>query len=299
MKIGPMVPQSGPLATRELILRVARTAEDAGYDALWVNDHVVYPREFTSTYPYSPTGRPPRRVTVEGSIIEALTLLTFVAAVTERVELGTAILVVPMRQPVLLAKTISSLDHLAGGRLVLGAGIGWAQEEFEVLSAPWERRGARFDEQIRLMRALWTQQWVDGFDGDFYKVDGWTSQPQPPRHVPILIGGHGPRQMRRIGELADGWLTHANRLDTIQEDFQPARDAAAAAGRDPDSLIIAITGLAFLQEGGLEEAAERLHRAKEAGVNYITLGVRPSEMERGPELLEAFAARYLPELQRD
>ena len=296
MKLGPMLPQAGPAARRELVLRVAQTAEDAGYDSVWVNDHVVFPREWTSRYPYSPTGRPPGRVTIEGSLLEPLTELAFVAAATSRVELGTAVFVLPMRQPVLMAKVLATIDHLAGGRLILGAGIGWAKEEFEVLGMPWDRRGARFEEMIRLLRAFWTQEWVD-FTGEFYTVDGWTSRPQPPRHVPILVGGHGPAQMRRIGQLADGWLTHGNSVPTLQQDFEPARAAARAAGRDPDTLTIAMTGIGLLAQDALGEVAERMHRAKEAGVQHATIGIHPREWESAPALLEQFAAKHLKALQ--
>lgn len=299
MQVGPIVPQSGPFAQRDLILRHAQTAEAAGYDALWVNDHVVYPRDYTSKYPYSPTGRLPARVTVEGSIIEPLTLLTFVAAVTTRVQLGTAVLVTPMRAPVLLAKIIASLDHLAGGRYILGAGMGWAKEEFEVLSMPFDRRGKRFEEGMELMQRLWTEDWVDGFDGEFYEVDGWTSKPQPPRRVPVWLGGESDRQFRRVGQWADGWLTHSDRIPRLGEDIDHIRREAEKASRGISDITIAMTGIAMLRREGLEDAAERLQRAKEAGVQHATLATHPRDLEAAPELLEEFAQKYLPELQKD
>ena len=128
MKIGLRLPQVGPHATRDLVLRFAETAEHAGYDSLWTIDHVVRPRAYSSRYPYAANGRSTADPT--DPLLESLTLLAFVAAVTQRIELGTSVLVLPMRQPVLHAKIIASLDHLAGGRFILGAGLGWAREEF-------------------------------------------------------------------------------------------------------------------------------------------------------------------------
>jgi alkanesulfonate monooxygenase SsuD/methylene tetrahydromethanopterin reductase-like flavin-dependent oxidoreductase (luciferase family) len=182
--------------------------------------------------------------------------------------------------------------------LIIGAGLGWAKEEFEVLGVPFERRGARFEECVRVMRALWTGEYVD-FDGEFYHLDGWTSRPVPPRRIPILVGGHGPIQMRRIGQIADGWLTHGNSVPTLKQDFEPARQAAIEAGRNPDELTIAMTGIGLLEKDALEDAAERLQRAKEAGVHHATIGIHPREMESAPDLIEAFAAKYLKDLQAD
>src|SRR5207237_1255041 len=106
---------------------------------------------------------------------------------------------------------------------------------------------------------------------EFFTVDGWVCRPVPPRSIPILLGGHGPLQMQRIGRLADGWLTQGDRVATLRQDFEPARAAAVAAGRDPDALTIAMTGIGLLARDALEDAAERLHRAQEAGVHHATI----------------------------
>ena len=146
-------------ATAEHIEATARAAEGGGYDSLWVSDHVVMPRQHTSAH-----GAPFK---VEEAFLEPLTTLAYLAALTERTELGVSVLVLPMRQPVLHAKLTATLDHLAGGRLILGAGVGWAREEFEVLSMPWDRRGRRSDEILQLYRAFWTAEPVD-FAGEFH-----------------------------------------------------------------------------------------------------------------------------------
>jgi probable F420-dependent oxidoreductase len=297
MEVGILLPQAGEAATRDQVLAHARAAEAAGFDSLWVNDHVVFPREYRSRYPYSPDGKLPGRVHVDASLLEPLTELAFVAGVTERVQLGVAVLVLNMRQAVLHAKIMATLDHLAGGRFILGAGMGWAKEEFEVLGMPSDRRGARFEESLRLTRQLWEQDWVDGFRGEFYEVDGWTSRPHPPRRVPVWLGGDSPQQMRRIGELADGWLTHGSHLDDARQAMEPAREAAAKAGRDPDALVIGMTGIGLLASDRLGQLHERLGRARESGVDHAVIGLHPAELREAPELLQRFAEDHLAELQ--
>ena len=140
MDVGILLPQAGERATRDVVLRHARAAEEAGFDSLWTNDHVVFPREYRSRYPYSADGKLPGRVHIDASLLEPLTELAFVAGATSRVQLGVAVLVLNMRQAVLHAKIMATLDHLAGGRFILGAGMGWAKEEFEVLGMPSDRR---------------------------------------------------------------------------------------------------------------------------------------------------------------
>jgi probable F420-dependent oxidoreductase len=298
MQVGVQLPQLGELASRDLVLRHARAAEAAGFDALWVNDHVVFPREWRSPYPYSPDGVVPPRTTVDHSILEPLTELTFVAGATSTIQLGTAVLVLNYRQAVYTAKIVASLDHLAGGRFLLGAGMGWAKEEMEVLGMPSDRRGAHFEESVRLIRRLLDEDWVDGFEGEFHAVDGWTARPLPPRHVPVWIGGDSPQQLRRIGEIGDGWLAHAGYLGRTTEAIEPAREAAARAGRDPDALVVAMNGVGLLASDRLEQTAERLHTARESGVDHAIIGLHPREIEAAPDLVERFAVDYLTDVQK-
>ena len=207
MEVALGLPQLGGHAQREHVIEVAQAAEEGGYDALSVADHVVMPREHVSTHPDRPGGLP-ARYRPDRTLLEPLTLLAFAASVTSRIRLGTAVLVLPMRHPVLHAKILASLAQLAGpGRVYLAAGVGWAREEFEVLSAPWPRRGRRIEEQITLLRALWSGEPVD-HHGEFYEVDGWISRPAPPAPIPVWLGGgerglvpprraHGGRLVRR------------------------------------------------------------------------------------------------------
>ena len=295
MEIGLVLPQTGPDATREHLTAFATTAEASGYASLWVSDHVVFPREFSSRYPYSASGRLPDRFQSDTNLLEPLTLLAYVAAITERVQIGTAVMVLPMRHPVLHAKVIASLDRLAGGRFVFGVGVGWCREEFEVLSASFERRGARVDEQIALMRALWTGEPVD-HRGEFYELDGWTCRPTPARPIPLWIGGARPPALRRAGRLGDGWIAGAHRLATFPEDVAAVRRAAEEAGRDPAALTFGMVNLPQLAPGREEETARDLREAGERGVQHVRLGVA-APAEQAGELIAAFARAYLDDLR--
>ena len=293
MQVGVQLPQLGERATRDLVLRHARAAEASGWDALWVNDHVVFPREWRSPYPYSPDGVVPPRTTVDHAILEPLTELAFAAGATETIGLGTAVLVLNYRHAVLAAKLIASLGTLAEGRFVLGAGMGWAREEMEVLGMPSDRRGARFEASLRVIRRFLDEDWVDGLDTGFHAIDGWTARPRPARRVPIWIGGDSPQQLRRVGEIGDGWLAHAGHLGRTEDSMAAAREAAERAGRDPASLVVAMNGVGILAADRLEQTAERLHAARESGVGHAIVGLHPREIEAAPDLAERFAADYL------
>jgi probable F420-dependent oxidoreductase len=295
MKLGLHVPQVGPQARPEVIAPFAKAVEDAGFDSLWVFDHVVLAKEQGSAYPYSADGR--LGFNPQNDFLEALTLLTFLAGVTSRVHLGTSVLVVPMRQPVYLAKVLASIDRLSAGRIILGAGVGWWKEEFEVLDRPFDRRGARFEEELLLMQALWREDWVD-FRGEFYQCVDWTSNPKPVKgSVTTWLGGESNAQLRRVGQYADGWLATAKSLPSLETDFGRARTAAGRAGRDPDSLALAIEGAGVIGSANMAEAAERFANLAQHGVSHAIGMVNPREMEGAAEIVAQFGAEWLPKVQ--
>ena len=292
MKVGIYLPQAGPVANAEQVARVARCVEAQGYDSLWVYDHVVLRPDQGSDYPYSEDGRfliPP-----DVAFLEPLTLLTYAAAVTERVELGTAVLVAPMRAPVLHAKIMATLDHLAGGRLVLGAGVGWWKEEFEALSMPFDRRGARMNEYLQVLRDLWENE-IGSFEGEFYNTKGWYSRPQPPRRVPILLGGNNRRQLRRAGQYADGYLANPAMLDTLEADWGTVKAEAEANGRDPSQLTLGINRIAVLSEDTIAETAQALESVKARGFDFGIVNLHPAADAEA--VLSEFAEKHLAELQ--
>jgi probable F420-dependent oxidoreductase len=295
MKVGLHVPQVGPNARPEIIAPFARAAEDAGFDSLWVFDHVVLAKEQVSVYPYSPDGK--MGFNPQNDFLEALTLMTYLAGVTTRVQLGSSVLVVPMRQPVYLAKVLASLDRLSGGRAILGAGVGWWQEEFEVLGRPFDRRGARFEEELRLMQALWRDDWVD-FEGEFYQCRDWTCNPKPVNGtVTTWLGGESRAQLRRAGQLADGWLATAKSLPSLDTDFAVAQAAAEKAGRDPRTLTLGIEGAGVIASSGQSETAERLAAIAEKGVSHAICVLNPREVAGAAEIMAQFGAQQLPKLR--
>ena len=292
MKVGIYLPQVGGVASPENVKRVAMAVEANGYDSLWTFDHVVLRPDQGSDYPYSEDGR--FLIPAETAFLEPLTLITFAAAVTERVELGTAVLVAPMRAPVLHAKLMATLDHLAGGRLILGAGVGWWKEEFEALSMPFDRRGARMDEYLQVLRDLWENE-IGTFEGEFYNTKGWYSRPQPPRRVPILLGGNNARQLRRAGRFADGYLANPAMLDTLEEDWALVKSTAESHGRDPSQLTLAINRITVLAEDTIDEAAETLNEMKSRGFDHAIANLHPGSDAEA--VLAEFAGQHLQGLQ--
>lgn len=215
----------------EAVARLARAIETIGFDQLDMFDHVVmgHPRDGRATGPY-PANMP---------ILEAFMTLAFAAAATSTIGLGTEVLVLPQRQPTLVAKQVSSLDTLSGGRVRLGVGVGWQESEFDALGVDYRTRGRMMDEAIQLLRAYWHDASVD-FAGEFYQVDAMAMEPKPPQGgaLPIWIGGGSRAAIRRAATLGDGWLASAAMGDTatMAERIQTVRRLAAEAGRDPDAL---------------------------------------------------------------
>lgn len=293
MKVGLHIPQVGAGASPEAIKGFARAAEEAGFDSLWVFDHVVLPREQRTPYPSSDDGKIGYPHTSD--LLEPMVLLSFAAAVTSRIAIGTSVLILPMRQPVLHAKMLATLDRLASGRLIAGLGTGWWKEEFEVLGVPFERRGRRMDESIELMQALWRDEYVD-FHGEFFDCDGWACNPKPVNgRIPIWIGGESPSQLRRVGRYADAWHAGIRTLPHVPELFEVAKEAAATAGRDPSKLMLTLEGAAFLRHDTPEQTAEALAGAARIGVDHaIAILDRREYGEQGEATIRDFGERFLP-----
>src|SRR2546422_4459021 len=202
MEWGCLLPVYGPAATRETLLAFARQMETLGYDSLWASDHVVIPWRITSKYPYNETGDFPLPPTT--NFLEPLTALALVAGATERIRLGTTVLVLPHRHPVLAAKMLATLDHLAPERVILGAGVGWMREEIELFGVAFEQRGAWSDEALRIMKACWREE-RPSFSGAFVSFDPLGFAPKPARGtIPIWIGGHTPPGLPRAGAARGG-----------------------------------------------------------------------------------------------
>lgn len=289
MDIGVHVPQWGAGATRDGVLTVARAAEDAGLDSVWVADHVVFPLYGDSKYPYRRDGVP---FEPEDGFLDAITTLAVVAGATTRVRLGTSSLVAPMREPLQLAKAVATLDVLSGGRAVLGFGAGWWKEEFVALGAEFEARGRRFDEQIEIMRSLWRDGRLE-HHGRFYDFGEVVCEPRPlqPGGPPLLIGGMGERAQRRAALHGDGWHAIGAKVEGLVAGHSTVRRLAREAGRDPDSLVLSTsTGL----PANPDDAVRRLHQLADAGVGNVVLNIPAETASEMCAAIDVLASRVVP-----
>lgn len=234
MKFGMMFANTGPFATADGVVDLATNSERVGFESIWTVEHVIWPDAYTSQYPYSPSGKMPGDAS--SPLPDPLIWLSFAAANTSTIRLATGILIVPQRNPLVTAKTVASLDVLSRGRLDLGIGVGWLEEEFEALQVPFGDRGRRTDDYIGAMRALWASDNVT-YDGEFARFDNVTSNPKPVRGtVPIVVGGHSKAAARRAGRLGDGFFPGKGSVAEIAELVDIAHQSAAAAGRDPAAI---------------------------------------------------------------
>ena len=217
-------------------MEICRRAEAAGFESLWGGEHVILPSKIESSYPYTADGKIPAMP--DTPIPDPLIWLAFAAAAAPSMRLGTCILIVPQRNPLILAKELATFDQLSGGKVELGLGVGWLQEEFQALGVPWERRGARNDEYIEAMRTLWSGPEVE-FHGEFVDFPTVTCSPRPVQPtIPILVGGDSDVAIRRAARLADGYFPGEGDVDRLASLITRVRQAAEDAGRDPDEIEI-------------------------------------------------------------
>lgn len=220
----------------EAALEVCRRAEAAGFESVWGGEHVILPSSIDSRYPYTADGKIP--ATPDTPIPDPLIWLAFAAAAAPTLRLGTCILIVPQRNPLVLAKELATLDRLSGGRVELGLGVGWLREEFDALGVPWERRGARNDEYIEAMRLLWSGPEVE-FHGEFVDFPAVTCSPRPVQSsIPILVGGDTEAAIDRAVRIADGYFPGEGDAERLAALMTRVRTAAERAGRDPESIEI-------------------------------------------------------------
>lgn len=269
MLIGAKLQNSGPLPMERGIAELAATLERAGADSIWVSDHVVMPREINSRYPFAADGR--ATWPSDSPYVEAMIALAMAAAATERVRLGTAVLVLPLRNPVMFAKQAASIDAASRGRLELGLGAGWLAEEFEALNVPFARRGAQLSEWIAIARECWTGFPSERISDDYVLPADTICLPTPAREIPILLGGHSTRALARVGAIADGWLGQQSAPDLDPGPIVEARDmflaAARRAGREGSSIR---TVLRIIESAGRSETVARaLPMLERAGVDEV------------------------------
>ena len=307
---GCSLPSSGPMSSPESLRSLAQRAEDLGFDSVWVSDHIVVPRQVESFYPYAPDGV--ATFSPDETYFEPLAALNFLAGCTHRVRLGTHVLILPYRNPVLTAKILATLDVLSGGRVILGAGVGWMEEEFQALGLDtYHQRGAVTDEYIQLFKELWTKD-EPVFQGKYYQISGSAFQPKPVQkpHPPIWIGGHTGPAIRRAAKYGDGWLPIGLRPPAILEPEEMAvkmarlRTLTSQAGRPEDAVeVVFSTSILFdnaagpsraMMSGRPEQIAADLRQYQDLGVQSFICGFPSQSVAQLQESMERFSREVMP-----
>ena len=265
MKFGIVFANTGPFCDPTAAVDFARAAEAAGFESLWTVEHTVVPSGYESEYPYDKSGRMPGAD--DAPIPDPLMWLSFLASATSAIRLGTGILIQPQRNPVVLAKEVATLDHLSGGRVELGVGVGWLEEEFDAIGVPFEERGRRTDDGIAAMRALWGQDRAT-YAGEFTSFTECICRPQPVAgSVPVHVGGHSDVAARRAGRIGDGFFPAKGSHRRLGELFDIVRTTASEAGRDPSTVELTSGGNGVFGPSALDEAAA----LAELGVDRIVV----------------------------
>ena len=306
MKIGMGIPQAGPQATRAALDAWIERAEGLGYSYLTVSDHIVIPRSFASSYPYSETGE----VSGWGACVDQFTYLAYLAAITKTARLVSSVTVIPMRGAMHTAKIVSTLDVLSGGRMVLGIGVGWLEEEFQAVDAPpFKDRGRVTDEYLQAFKVLWTED-EPRFAGEHVRFDDVIFEPKPVQrpHPPIWVGGESKPAMRRAVRHGDVWYpiysNPRHRLDTLPrmaDAIRRLRQLAEDNDRDPMSVGIAYNGAwsavsataddgqRRLLTGGDQDVAEDIQALEALGVGDVVLRFQRDTLEASLDDMQYFA----------
>lgn len=259
MKLG-LIPINIGITDTSQMIGLAQLAESAGFESLWTFEHVIVPLDYQSKYPYSESGK--MAVEPETPFIDPLIALSAVAAATKTIRLGTGVNILSQVNPLLLAKQAASLDVVSGGRFMLGAGIGWLEEEFKAMGVPFERRGARFDDYVAAMRKVWSGDVVE-HKSDFLDWSGFKSHPTPVQNpLPVIIGGNKGKIYERIARHGDGWFVPGSDPATLREQIAELHDTCEHLDRDPAEIEITCM---WSGQGGLESLealrAAGVHRA--------------------------------------
>jgi probable F420-dependent oxidoreductase len=281
MKIGVFATFMSPLATPQVVADLGRRLESTGIESLWMGEHVVLFDEMEFPYPASRDGKIP--VPPGGGMLDTVATFGFLASATKTLRLGTGITLVPQRNPIYTAKEFATLDWLTGGRIDFGVGVGWCKEEVLACGYGWEDRGERCDEFLKAMIALWTEP-LASFQGKHLTLAPCRMDPKPVQkpHVPILVGGHAPRTLRRAAELGNGWYGFALTPELTASALQNLDRALAKAGRSREGFEIVITPQ--------QATPETLGAFADLGVDRLVVQLGSQK----PEAIE----RRLPELER-
>lgn len=238
MKLGFALPNVGPVATPEAVSKVAQRAEALGYHSLWTIERILWPVNPQIPYPVTPDGKLPEPYK---HVLDPLDALTFAAAQTQKITLGTSVLDMPYYNPILLARRLSTIDFLSNGRLRVGLGLGWSKDEMDATGADMKTRGARADEFLQVLKSIWTTNPAE-FHGKFFQVPKSYIYPKPVQkpHPPIYLAAFAPPALKRLATMADGWNPVAIPAAGMAQMFNQIKQMAKQAGRDPSSLSMVV-----------------------------------------------------------
>ena len=271
MQFGFALPHVGTEANKEAIVAVAQRAEALGFDSLWVLDRLLWPSKPTAKYPGTPDGRLPKEMQV---VYDPLTVLTFVAASTQKVQLGTSVLVAMYRNPVIMAKIGATLDQLSGGRFIFGVGVGWNADEFTAVGQPVQKRGRMTDEYLHVVKMLWTAD-EPSFSGKYFRLPPSVFQPKPLQkpHPPIWIGGSVRATLRRVVKYGTGWHPTTRLSPTaMAAALAHLREEAERVGRDPAEIELSLRWNAFprlADKSQLDKVIDTLGEYNKLGVTHV------------------------------
>lgn len=309
MRFGFGLPHAGATANGPDIIRFAQRAEALGFESIWGGDHLVLPVGGTNQYPYTADGSFARPST-EG-FLEPFTLLAYVAAATKTIKLGMTVIILPYRNPIVQAKMLACLDVLSGGRLICGVGVGWLEKEFQVLQASYKDRGPVSDEYLEMFKILWTQDHPE-FHGKFYDFDGITMYPKPLQKpsIPIWVGGHSRRAIRRAIRYGDAWHPTRQTPGFVQQHLPYLRQESERLDRDPMELTISLkralhfTDIGLMGEvlsgsnhpmiGTTQEVLDDIRRCQDIGIQQLTFDYRTGQVDDMLKIIEHFAAVVVP-----
>lgn len=308
MQFGLGLPNLSLVDPSETLFRLSEAAEALAYDSIWVSDHVFIPYEFGPNYPYSATGRLGLQAT--DHILDPLTTLAFLAGRVNGPRLGVSVLIIPYRNPIVTAKMLVTLDVLSGGRVILGAGVGWMPEEFAALQASYADRGGVTDDYLRIFKVLCTEE-KPSFEGQHYQLSniGFSPKPIQKPHPPIWIGGYSSAALRRAVRLGDGWQPSNLEPGALVEKTAHLHRLCEAAERDPASLTIStrVNNVAFGDSGdtvgrpaplsgSVQRIIDNIKQYEEAGVSPVVLGIRGRDPQRMVETAQRFAEEVRPHI---
>jgi len=307
MKVGVFLPISGRATGPETLMEAARSAETQGFDAVWSADRVVTPWQINTTYPYSENHEfivPPDR-----PFLDSFTCLAFLAGCTSTITLGISVLVLPYRHPLYWARVAASIERLAKGRLIMGIGVGWMEEEFAALGVPFKDRGKMTDEQLEIIARLWTEERIS-YHGKYYDFDDLAFYPKPVPRTPIWVGGEGAAAQRRSARYGDAWFPYYVSITPreLRAGYDNTLRLAEQYGRDPQQVKLTcckqveVTRDPVPQDehflrGSPEQLVEAIRAYRDIGVDHIALQFMVPRWPDRVEQIARFAQDVLPHVR--